>query len=310
VTPESQSNPPAPEPAPAGARAGSSRAAIEALARPLPRDASPDVRAVRALALADAASGAETHGDPALAELALAAALEARPDFADLHCRRARLLVRLDRRAEARRALDRALELNPRFVEARLERALLEAREGRVGESLESLRRLSTELRVAEPQVFQQGLWCIERSDWERADSLLRRGLAVENAELAAALQSARDGLARGDADGVAASLRRLLDRHPAYPDLHALLGAAEFQRGHFDDAMNALARSLELNPDFHDARVEFARVLESLGAFSAAADQAALVLEHAPGNAAALEMHERWNRRRSSGTARRFTAA
>ncbi|HTO91201.1 MAG TPA: tetratricopeptide repeat protein [Candidatus Sulfotelmatobacter sp.] len=288
------------------AQAGNPAAAIEAIEAALESASAPSERASAANALADVATACERARDYATAERALDRATRARGDFADLQCRHARALLRLDRRREARRALERALKLQPRFVEARLDRALLDAREGNVGEALDVLRTLAREGALDEPQTFQLGIQSLERGDWDEADSLLRRSLQVAEPGLAEAITEVRTRLANDDATGAAEQLTRLLERHPAYPDLHALLGAIELQRGHPDDAMSALARAIELNPDFHDARALLARSLEALGAFSAAAEQAALVLEHDPEHAVAREIDARWSGRRAKLRARR----
>jgi tetratricopeptide (TPR) repeat protein len=290
------------------AQAGNPSAAIEAIAAALKDDSAPSDRAAAANALGDVATWCERARDFATAELALDCATRMRSDFADLQCRHARALLRLDRRREARRALDRALTLQPRYVEARLERALLDAREGSVGVSLDALRALARDGALEEPQTFQLGIQSLERGDWDEADSLLRRALQIPEPGLAEAIAEVRSQLAREDATGAAEQLTRLLESHPAYPDLHALLGAVELQRGHADDAASALARALELNPNFHDARAMLARALEALGAFSAAAEQAALVLEHDPEHVVAREIDARWSGRRSRAGSRRIT--
>jgi tetratricopeptide (TPR) repeat protein len=290
------------------ARRGEHDAAIAAIAAALVEDGGEAARAEAAGPLAAIAGLAERAGDLAAAERAITAALAQRPDFPDLHLRHARLLSRLDRRREARAAIERALARAPRFAEARLEHAMLDAREGRVGEALASLHALTRDCPVHEPRAFEQGVRKLEQANWDAADSLLRRALQVEDAELETALTEARADLAADRAGEAAARMRAQIARHPAYPDLHALLGAAELQRGHVDDAVAALARALELHPDFLEARALFAGALESMGLFAAAAEQASFVLERDPAHAGARAIESRWSghRRRS----RRLTAS
>src|SRR5438093_1218964 len=76
-----------------------------------------------AAALAEVARIAQASGQLETAAAALGRALELRPAHADLHYRRACVLLLLKRGGEAREALDRALEINPRYVAARIERA-------------------------------------------------------------------------------------------------------------------------------------------------------------------------------------------
>ena len=159
-----------------------------------------------------------------------------------------------------------------------------------------------------EPRVFEQGVRSLEQANWEAADSLLRRALQVADADLETALAESRADLEADRPDEAVAKMRAQIARHPAYPDLHARLGAAELQRGHVDDAIASLARALELQPDFLEARALFAQALESLGLFAAAAEQASLVLERDPAHAAAREIETRWAGR--APKPRRLTAS
>ncbi len=247
-------------------------------------------------ALAHVARLAEAAGDAGQGERALSCALGLRPDYPDFHFRRARLLTRLQKRAEARRALDRALELNPRYTAARLERALLDAADGFIGESLEALRARARDTEVGRPGVFQQGLESLERADWEEAGALFTRALELDESPLGGALEQARALLEEGEAERAAEVLRAALPEREGWPDLHFLLGSAELRQGHFDDALGSLARALELNPDFHAARPQFALALEATGASAQAGEQLALVLQCDPAHPQALELQRRWD--------------
>lgn len=249
-------------------------------------------------ALAQVARMADSAGDPGSAEHALGLALEARPRHADLHFQRACVLLRLKRRADARQSLDRALAINPRYAAARLERALLDAREGRLGEALESLRALSRECAIAEESAFQQGMQRLERAAWEEAQTLFQRALRLSNPALQQQLQRFHALVEQGEVPGAMQVLREAIKEHPLYPDLHALLGRAELRQGHCDDAVASFGRALEINPDYHDARVDLARALEALGMRIQAADQLALVIEREPEHPQALELHARWSAR------------
>ncbi len=281
------------------ARAGRHERAVEQIERTLasgPVSAQRQAAAVEALAYV--ARLAEAAADPAQAAAALEAALRLRPDYPDLHYRRARLLLELDRPAEARRELERALALNPGYVAARIERALLDASEGFIGEALEALRALGEEAQVDEPGDFAQGLESLERADWEEAGALFNRALSLDPSREGGPLERAQALLEEGDAAGAAEALHAVLPGRESWPDLHYLLGSAELQRGHFDDALASLARALELNPDFHAARVQFARALEAVGSLAQAGEQVALVLQQDPAHPQALELHERWTSR------------
>jgi tetratricopeptide (TPR) repeat protein len=94
--------------------------------------------------------------------------------------------------------------------------------------------------------------------------------------------------------------MQQAIGTRETYADLHYLLGAAEFEAGHYDDALASLARALELHPDFHHARVALARVLEAYGDVARATEQIGLVLQLQPDHPQALALQERWTRRRA----------
>ena len=278
------------------AQAGRHAQAIGRIERLAGEGALPGPRCAQAAeALAQIAALAEEAGDVARAVDALEAALRFRPGYADLHFRQARLLLSLQRRAEARRALERALARNPRYTAARLERALLDAADGLIGEALEALRALARETEVRHPGVYRQGLESLERAEWEEAGALFTRALGLDQPADGGAVERARTLLEQGEPARAAELLQAALPGRETRPDLHCLLGSAALAQGHVDDALASLARALELHPDFHAARVEFARALEAGGALVQAMEQVELVLEREPAHPGALQLHDYW---------------
>ena len=294
---------PAPDPAarfdPCLALADEGRFA-DAVARALELAAGGDDARTSAAAqtLLRVARAAESGGDAASVDRALGEARRLRPAYADLHFHHGALLARHGRRAEARRALEAALEQHPQYLAARVELAMLDAREGRIGEALSALRDLQKDAEIAEPRAFQQGLSSLERADWEAADALMRRAVRGGDPKLELALERYRALMAKGDAALAADAMRAALEGRESYPDLHALLGAAETAQGHYDDAVSSLARALELNPDYHAARVQLALALDALGDRVSAAEQLHLVLTAEPGHAQAQELLGHWTPR------------
>jgi tetratricopeptide (TPR) repeat protein len=288
------------EPALALARVGQLRESIEAIDAALAEagESGPQ-RGAAALALAEVARLAEAAGALEIAAQALDAALRLAPRFADLHYQHACLLILQQQRAQARRALEEALKINPRYVAARLELALLDAREGLLAESLASLRALEQERRVEEPRAFQRGLKSLARADWEEAGALLKSALKITDPVVDRALAEHHELVARGEHAQALHALRDAVTAHPGYPDLHYLLGSSELEAGMTDDAIASLAHALTLHPDFHAARVQLARAFEALGDLVQAGEQAALVLREDPAHPQALELQERWSRRR-----------
>lgn len=245
---------------------------------------------------------AESSGDLPAADRALEHAIILRPRYADLHFQYGALLVQRGRRTEARRELEAAIEIHPRYLAARVELAMLEAREGRIGEALSALREVQRDRGIEEPHTFQQGLQSLERADWDAADAQFRRAVGGSQPRLERQLERYRELMMEGNLERAADVLREAVDRHESYPDLHALLGASELGLGHYDDALCCFARALELNPEFHAARLQMALALDSLGDRAGASEQLALVLQADPDQAQALELAERWQPRTRSG--------
>ncbi len=294
--------PPRPRPQPAPdletARAllaqGDRVAALEMLELLLTTESRRDVREQIASLLLEASLGCDLANDPARALRALDLATQV-VDWADVHARRGMLLAQCGRRPEAIEAYERALAINPRFRGAAVERALLDAHEGRLGEALATLRALAADSALTEPRALAEGLDHLRTADIERAAPLLRRALGATDTWLDAQLREYQQLSQDGDLATALHALRAAVGERPGYPDLHYLLGVHEMQLGALDDALESLAHALELHPDYHSARVEFARALEATGDTPEAIVQLELVLATVPGHSAAQALHERW---------------
>jgi len=300
MTPRPLPSPGAPfEPCVALSRAGRHQEAVEDLrrvvaAQPLHREQ----RGAAVEALVAISRLAQAAGDIVHATLALEEARRLAPTFADVHYRLALARLQGQQRAGARRSLQEALRINPRYVAARVELALLDAREGMLGEALDTLKRLGEELTLEEPRLFRRGLESLEHADWEGAAVQLREALQLDQSGVQSVVDEFHARMERGDRAGAARIVRQALASFPSYADLHHLLGVAELEEGHLDDAVSSLARALELHPDFHMARVHLARALEALGDLAQAEEQVAMVLEADPEHPHATELAERWQRR------------
>jgi len=278
--------------------------AVECLARGLEAVGGPDEVQRYATVLGEVASAAESTGHVGEAIRALEIATDV-VEWADYWCQLGCLRVQTGRRAEARRAFERALAINPRYRRAAVERALLDAREGRIGEAMETLRVLAGDGDMAEPQTFRQGLERLGRADFEDAAPLLHEALDAGDRWLDTQMQRYQELLLVGDTGRALEQLRVAVLERPNYPDLHLLLGAHEMQLGAHDDAIESLARALELNPAFHAARIELARALEAIGQTPQALDQLAMVLECEPTHSSARQLHDQLTSRRRGGRAR-----
>lgn len=256
-----------------------------------------DMREQIASLLLEASLACDFAGDPERALRSLDRATEV-VEWADVHARRGMLLAQAGRRAEAIQAYDRALSINPRFRGAAVERALLDAHEGRLGEALATLRALAAEASLTEPRALAEGLEHLRLAEIEQAAPLLRRALGATDTWLDAQLRHYQQLSQDGDLVTALHALRAAVSERPGYPDLHYLLGVHELQLGAVDDALESLAQALELHPDYHAARVEFARALEAAGDTPQAIAQIELVLAASPTHTAANALRERWTSR------------
>jgi tetratricopeptide (TPR) repeat protein len=290
----------------ARARDGEVDAAIESVLAAAADSAHREWRARAVDALTRIGRLAEAGGDFERAERAAHEASRLAPGFADVHYRLACVRLQMQRRSEARRDLEAALRIHPRYVAARVELALLDAREGMLGEALGTLRQLSGEVREEGATSFGRGLASLEQAEWDEAGAHFREALSLGDANLA--VQEFHARRERGDRAGARRVLVEALAIHDGFADLHCLLGTVELEEGSFDDALASFCRALELQPDYHAARLQLARTLESLGDPVQAEEQAALVLEVDPRHPQALELCERWTRlhrkRAAAGTA------
>lgn len=272
--------------------------AVDCVARGLEAAAGPDEVQRYATVLGDVAAQAEAagHADDAARAYEIATHVV---DWADYWCRLGCLRVQQGRNADARRAFERALAINPRYRRAVVERAVLDARDGRLGEAMETLRLLADDGRMAEPRAFQQGLERLGQADFDDAAPLLHEALDAGDRWLDAQMRRYQELLLLGDMSRALEQLRVAALERPNYPDIHLLLGAHELQLGQQDDAIESLARALELNPEFHAARIELARALEAVGHASQALDQLDLVLGREPEHAFARQLHDQLTSRR-----------
>jgi tetratricopeptide (TPR) repeat protein len=283
--------------------AGELSPAREALGRLLADPTRPLSASESATALALLARAEERAGELARAGASLERALTL-VDWADLRLAWARLLARQGDRTAARREMDRALAINPRYRAAAVERALLDASEGRIADSLAALRSLGGEPAAApgEPRL-ESGLARLREHLVEEAAALLRGAIAPGAEALEHSLADAEERIQGGDLGGGLAILRRCAAEHPGYADVAALLGAHELRAGFVDDGVASLVRALELNPDFHAARLHLARGLELRGERDRALAEVRAVLEREPAQPDAQRLLERLGARRRQVT-------
>jgi tetratricopeptide (TPR) repeat protein len=288
------------------AAAGDYAEAVARIERLIAATAKGEPLPAAATALSAVARAAERGGDAATARRALEAAL-ALVDWADLHLALGTLLARDGERTAARECYVRALAINPRYRAAAVELALVDARDGRVSEAVNALRALTGGASTLDAEALQRGLEHLREAAVEDAAPLLRRALAGGDEALEQLLGNAEACFAAGEVEQGLMHLRRAVAARAGYADLHAVLGSHELRAGQLDDGIATLVEALELNPDFHSARIELARGLEARGDRDAALAELGRVLEVEPAHADAVTFLARLTvRRRAAAPAPR----
>ncbi len=273
-------------------RPNEARAALDRLCAADPRAAGhAQVRGLRALIGADLADARALGGDVAEAIVLLEQAVVEAPRFPDLHHRLGVLRLRGRDTRGARAAFEQAVRLAPGYAAPRLELALLEAREGRLGDSLDLLRRLAEGKAARGRDEFERGLEHLAEADWEAGGEALRRAFEVAGDDVDARLREIAARLADGRSGEALALARAVLAGHPQFPDAHLALALVRRERGEWDDGAESCGRALELNPEFHEARVYLAEALFRRGHYGEADAQLAWVLTATPRHPLALAL-------------------
>jgi len=237
------------------------------------------------------ASELESRADWAGAVQALERAAALRPRWADVQLRLGRLYERLDQPQRARDAYQRAIEANPRYFEARLNLArLLMHLEDRSGalQQLQEAAHSGPEYAARELEELVHDLpdanWA-SRDARARLEPLFTRLLAGPPSPVAAALETARAALRAGDNALAIGELKKLLQIHPRFPDLHNLLGVAYDNEEMTDDAIEEFEVALRLNPQYLDARLNLGLALFERGRDAEAQLHLRAVAAHESGN-------------------------
>ena len=182
-------------------------------------------------------------GDADAAEEAFLAALDLDPDHQKSLVNYARVLLDLDRVAEARTRIETALAVNPASVDANRVMGRIQHSEGLLAEAIDSYR---TVLQTSPEDVWalnNLGLLYIEQEQFTEALAPLAKATQLR-ADIACIQNN---------------------------------LGVALERTGHFDAAAEAFASALNTDGDYAKAEISLARVQEQSAAEAAPIDLAAL---------------------------------
>jgi tetratricopeptide (TPR) repeat protein len=228
------------------------------------------------------------------AEAVLKSALADDPQNLELIYALARFYHAAGRTAEADKMIDEATRARPDDVAPLL---LLSSYRGRVGDLEGALQAADRALVVAPDDVLaklRRAEVLIDMGFRAGDDGRVAQGRAVVDAVLAredgkpeALFVLAKVALARNQYEDAIADLRRALDTRPDWAQAQYLLGTAQFFAGDAVSARGALARSIELDPNFVDAYKMLARVHAKLGDHALAVEAGERALARDPGDVA-----------------------
>ena len=165
------------------------------------------------------------------------------------------VLRRSGRDAEATQAFERALELQPQMTVSMIMLAELRQRAGRLSEAAEWATRACAQ-DDAQATAACRVLAGIanERRDWTQAERAYERVVALDgrNADDWVALAQAR--LALGKAQEALLALNRALELNPQHGVAYQALAAAHGRRGEYAQALEYAERATQLEPTDHQA--------------------------------------------------------
>ena len=162
--------------------------------------------------------------------------------------------------------LSHAASVAPHVAPVHYELGLALRASGRVNEAIGALRR-AVKLNGKLPHAWQTlGELLNERGDAEAAEGAFRRQMAAASVHpgLLKAVELVAEGKL-GMAEGIC---REYLYRYPTDVNAIRLLADIGLQLDIFDDATKLLRRALELAPDYHLARNNYANALSKAGRF------------------------------------------
>jgi len=210
-------------------------------------------------------------------------ALQRNSDSAQLHSLRGQLLLSLDREEEAAPAFERALVLEPNRAEALAGRGELALRAGEPLAALELFEQ-ANEAAPDDPAHALGGARALRAAGrLDAADARVRRVLQhhpeyvpamLELAELVAALGSSLD-------EAVVLAARAQAVQRSA--ETLKTMGFVRLQRGETDEALDALRRSLEKDPDLPSAHYYLGLALERKGDLEGALGEVQAALAAGP---------------------------
>ncbi len=180
----------------------------------------------------------------------------------------------------AERHLARAVVQEPARFEYARDLGLVQAAAGKTAESVASLRQaiglapeapadLTCLVRIGEQALARSGERAERRPPRPRRRAAVVETLISRNPEAAEALVASpgeTDAERRDVLRAARRALRRLIERHPSYPDLHFGMSLVAEQLGELERAIEAAEKALTLNPRYVQACLLAVRLYEKQG--------------------------------------------
>lgn len=200
------------------------------------------------------------------AEECLEKALEINPNYADLHYQLARVYFLTSRFPEALAQIGRALAINPAYARAIYLEGLVLYRSGSVEEGV---RRILEAARL-EPSYtsvdFDTALDLHRDAKYDEAATVFARVGAMCIDDVAERIRTAKDQMRLGNVAEAEATVRRIIETNPNYPDVHNLMGQIWLVKGEFLKAVNEFKAALVINPRFVAAHVNLGHACRRMG--------------------------------------------
>lgn len=207
------------------------------------------------------------------AEAIMKQALEEQPDNLELLYTLARFYRVQGDEAKADAMIRAATEAHPDEVRPYLILSLYRSRVGDLDGALEAAEKALAVDPNSNAARLRKAELLVDIGSRRKQKELLAEGLSMVDVVLAkdasnpeAMFVKAKVDLAEGRTADSIAALRRALDLRPDWAQAHFLLGSALFLDGDRNGARSELARALEIDASFTEARMVLARVQASLG--------------------------------------------
>ncbi|MGA7800609.1 MAG: XrtA/PEP-CTERM system TPR-repeat protein PrsT [Gammaproteobacteria bacterium] len=198
-------------------------------------------------------------------------------------------LIKQDEASDAVGVLEPALKIAPKDPQILALLGTAYMRSGDSSQGLEYLRKASEVAPDFAAVKAQLAIAYLSAGESDKAVSELKNAVKLGPQLVQADVLLILTQIHKGDYDGALASIAKFAEKHPKDPVAYNLEGAAYLGKKDIGRARDAFQKALSVQPKFHAARINLARLDVLQGNLDAAEREYGDVLADAPGNAAAL---------------------